>query len=160
MWRYSTLIVLLLIAGTGPILFAQAVNPEQIPQASALGQQGVISVILSFYLPRLMEILKGWKRFPLLQDGARRLNQFIAVLVATAQSVGLTYTYHSGQDGWTLMFGSGHSSIEEFGVAFALTLATQQFFYEQIPAVQADNFTRAMISAVEKMNLTSNEPRH
>lgn len=148
MRNYTRLFIILCAVCMGPIIYAQAVSPEATPTAVALGQQSVASGLLSFFMPRLLEWLKKLRQVPWIQEGAAKANRWIAIGVSVAQGSGLTWAYHSADalhpDGWSFAFGSKHSSFEEWIVACLLSFAAQQYFYEQLPSVQADSMARAL----------------
>lgn len=148
----SLLTVLLLGTVFAPILIAQTtqVSPEQAASAAALGQQSLASLLLSFFMPRMLEALKEWDRFHWLKAGAARANRIFAACVSVVQGSGLTWTYHragelaGSPDGWQFVLGSKHSSFEEWALACLVAFAAQQYFYEHLPAVQAEAIARAV----------------
>lgn len=148
MKSYTKLFIILCALCMGPILYAQAVNPEAAPTAVALGQQSLASMLLSFFLPRLMEVLKRIEKFPWIKDGAAKGNRWFAAGVSALQGSGLTWVYHASDaahpDGWSFALGSKHSSFEEWVIACLISFAAQQYFYEQLPSVQADSMARAL----------------
>jgi len=148
MRSYTKLFIILCAVGFGPVLYAQAVNPDATPTAVALGQQSMASGLLSFFMPRFLEWLKKLEKFPWIKDGAAKANRWFAVSVSVLQGSGLTWAYHSADaahpDGWSFAFGSKHSSFEEWIVACLVSFAAQQYFYEQLPSVQADSMARAL----------------
>ncbi len=144
--RARLFFAVLVATAAGSLLFAQTTSPavaagvaQVTPPAAAaaLGQQSFASVLLSFYTPRILEYLKEWDRFPLIERGATVANRAVAIGVSVLQGAGLTWAYHSGADGWSFVMGSHHSTFGEFGLAVATAFAAQQYFYEQLPATQA-----------------------
>ena len=160
--RVSLLTAALVVTWCGVRLFAQTPAPPMAADsqtgaaAAALGQQGIVQLVISFFIPRFLEWAKRWKYFPMWEVGAARLNRIVAVLVAAGQSAGLTAVYHRGTtlpdgsvtDGWQFIIGSNHSSFEEFAVAGLIAFGSQQFFYEQMPKVQASALADAFLKAL------------
>lgn len=162
MRRYGVLMVvaaaLLCVA---PALAAQGLAGSTAEQAAAvnlLGQQSFASLLLSFFMPRVFEFFKRWDRIPWLREGARRANRIGAIGISVLQGSGLTWAYQSGalgidgaSHGWQFVIGSKHSSIEEWAVACLFSFAAQQYFYEQLPATQADAMARAFTDAARTL---------
>lgn len=169
MKTYLTLFAALLMVLCGPtlLLAAQSVatttraTAETVASATAMGQQSFASLLLSFFLPRLLEALKRWEKFSWIKEGAARTNRFVAIAVSVAQGSGLTWVYHRASeaagnqgDGWQFVLGSKHSSAEEWLLACLVSFAAQQYFYEQMPAVQADSMAAALSRALKTQPIT------
>lgn len=153
MRRYWPLLVGFFVLLVGPTMIAQnaQATADTVAGVNALGQQSFASLLLSFFMPRVLEFLKRWKAFPLIQEGAAKLNRLIAILVSVVQGTGLTWAYHAatgGSGGWQFVLGSKHSTFEEWVVACLVAFAAQQFFYEQLPTVRADAMARALAAKV------------
>lgn len=138
-----------LLAQTSPAVAAGVAQTTPPAAAAALGQQSFASILLSFYTPRILEYLKEWDRFPLIERGAAQANRLVAIGVSILQGAGLTWAYHSGADGWSFVMGSHHSTFGEFALAVATAFAAQQYFYEQLPSTQAhaNAFAAARLSS-------------
>lgn len=151
MKRYWTLIVILLVVFFAPVVLAQVsgADPETVASAALLGQQSFASLLISFFMPRIMEALKTWQRFPLMKQGAAKLNRWAAIGASVLQGSGLTYSYHQSGDGWQFVLGSHHSSFDEWMLACLVAFAANQYFYEQLPSVQAESIARAIKSAIK-----------
>ena len=75
-----------------------------------------------------MQVLKKWKAFPLLQEGATKLNRFVSVLVAGLISLGIHITFTgSASAGW-----SGTFVIPSlYQIAVGLFHWASQFIYQE-----------------------------
>jgi hypothetical protein len=88
------------------------------------------SMLLAFYLPRILAWLKVQSWFPFLEDGRRHINRLTAVLVALGSAMGLHWGFSHGDTGWQFIIGGPQMTIVGFLVDFARQFAAQQFFYE------------------------------
>lgn len=147
-WYFLVAISALMFCTTLWAQTAAQQTAETVKNVNMMGQQSFASLLMSFFMPRIMEGLKNWKKFPWLQEGAAKLNRGVALLVSVLQGTGLTWAYHraaeGSHDGWQFIIGSQHSSFEEWIIACFVAWAAQQYFYEQLPSVRADAIARAM----------------
>jgi len=88
----------------------------------------VVSLLLSLVTPVIMEYLKKEPWFPFLQLHAKTLNRVFAVVVAIAQTVGISVAFDATAGTLTIA-GLVLSDIARIGVTALLAFITQELAY-------------------------------
>lgn len=109
-------------------LIAQGTQEAQ-PSAQMVGE-GLYSVLVMFYVPRILGWLKNQSWFSFMERGEFAMNRVTAFTVAACAALSIHYSFSHGADGWSLVIGGPHKSVIGFIGQVLLQYGGQQTSYE------------------------------
>lgn len=95
-------------------------------------REAVLSLVLAYSIPRLLEWLKHSK-LPIMREGAAGLNRLIAIGVSVLATIGIHWTWTTGADGWQLALSGAHTSLAAFIADVVRQFLLQQGAYRAMP---------------------------